>query len=93
MANLRRSNSWFVDATGLLSSDSAQVAQIILTSSGAGDTLLLSDGSTSYDKISLKATAANSSYSFSFSPPIIFQSGIYVETLSAGAKATLVLAS
>jgi hypothetical protein len=95
MANVRNSNTIHVDATGAITGSTeinVKVAYILFTPSAAEDNLVLKDDDNSGDiKFDIRAATAKDTMLFDFSyAPVLFPNGIYVSTLSAGAKATLI---
>lgn len=99
MANVIQSGSAYVDSTGLLYSGRIKVSHIVLTTVGTAEVLRLTDSGTvgspgTLYKIKLTGPAATSSYHFDFSgSPILFNSGIYCETITAGLVVTIVATS
>jgi hypothetical protein len=104
MASIRNANSFYVDAASsgdtpasFVDQQNLRITSISLTSSGAGDSLTLSNlsgtsaGST---KITVKVDAANKTLQLKFiDQPLVFSSGIWVNSISAGATATVVFAA
>lgn len=94
MANTRNGNTWHVDSAGTLTTDkNVKVSHILFTSSGAGDSIVITDASGGNDKITLKQATANDTKQFEFEQsPLVFPNGIHITSLSTGAKAVLVIA-
>ncbi len=92
MANVEIANTWYVDATGQLTTNkNTLVAGIVLTSNGAGDVIILKESSSSGTKVKVAAQAANQTVHLDLSDaPMVFANGIYVDTLTASAVATLI---
>lgn len=95
MANEFNSNTLYIDtaSTAALTRKNIRVSYITFTSSGAGDNLILkdTDGSGAL-KISIKNAVANDTITLSFDEnPLVFPNAIYIDTLTSGATATLVL--
>ena len=94
MANYKQGNIWFVDSTGSLTTEPRQlIASIMFTTDNANDALVLRTSSTASDMISIKAATADNTTQYDFPIPLFFPAGIYVQTISSGAKAMLILAS
>lgn len=93
MANARSGNIIFIDtASSQITSDlNLKIASILFTSSSAGDALELRESSSGSTKVYIKNGTANDTAQFIFETPIVFSQGIYVQTISSGAKAILVL--
>lgn len=93
MANARTGNIIYIDTTSnqITTDLNLKVASILFTSSGAGDALELRESSSGTTKVYIKNATANNTEQFIFETPIVFSQGIYVQTLSSGAKAILVL--
>lgn len=94
MANVRNSNSIYVDtASDLVSSDqNVKLTHVVFSSSAAGDTIKLRDGAVDGPvKLVIKNGLANDTKTHRFDiVPIVFPTGIYVDVLSSGAVATLI---
>lgn len=93
MANVRSSNSWYIDTQHATASDDLIVKNIsvlgaIVTATGASGRLVLSDASSNNLKLDLRVASINGSTSgdsktFDFSnAPIIFPNGVVVSTLT-----------
>jgi hypothetical protein len=95
MANVRNSNSIYVDATGSITTDPIKVTCIIFTPDSANDQLILKNFDNSGDiKISLRSATAKTTLIFDFSSaPIHFPKGVYVSTVTSNATATIVTTS
>jgi hypothetical protein len=94
MANVRLANTVYLDTASTLVVDTinTKVAGIIFTSDNVGDVLELAESSTSGLKLTIKAKDADKTDYYDFSDnKLVFSQGIYVTTLTSGAKATLVL--
>ena len=90
MANVRNSNTYFIDATGSVTAKNIKVVGVIFTASGAAQ-LIVKDVTTGATKLDLKATAANISQHFILDQsPIVFPNGIDVTTVT-NCTATLIL--
>lgn len=95
MANVRNSNSVYVDTTGSLTTDPTKIAYIIFTPDSANDQLILKSFDNSGEiKISLRSATAKTTMIFDFSQsPVHFPKGIYAGTVTTGATATIVTTS
>lgn len=97
MANIRNSNTAYVDSGSSLIVPDANVklAYVIFTSSSAGDSIVLRDGGSSGAlKLKIKNGVATDSRTHRFDAvPMVFPNGIYVDTISSGATATLITTS
>lgn len=94
MANIRNGNTLYIDATGTaLTKTNIIVSQIIFTSSSGGDNLILRDtDGTGALKISIKSNLANNTIQIDLrDTPMSFPNAIHVDTITAGATATLIL--
>lgn len=92
MANVRNSNTIYIDATGTIAATAnAKVTQVIFTSSASGDTMTLRDGSSGSNKITVRNNLATDTKQLDFSQgPIVFPNGIHIQVLSASCTAMLV---
>lgn len=95
MANVRNGNTIYLDSTGAATTANeinVKVAYIIFTPDAANDVLELKDDDTSGDlKFYIRGATAKDSMMFDFSySPLLFPNGIYVSTITAGAKATII---
>lgn len=93
MANAKSSTTWYVDSTGDLDGSdsyvSVNVYSIVLSSTGSGGSMVLTDKQTDAEKIRVNV-AANETIFLRFEDhPINFSGGIGVSTIS-NAVATLI---
>jgi hypothetical protein len=94
VANVRSGNSAYVDTTGSITTDkNTKVVRILFTPDAANDELLLKDGTAGSSKIYLRLATAKKTEVFDLGDGINFPNEIYVSTLTAGAKAVLMLKS
>lgn len=97
MANTRNSNTIYVDTASnqVISDKNVKLAYVAFTSNGAGDSMVLRDGTVSGAiKLNIKNATADDTKLLTFDlRPIVFPNGIYVDTLDTGAVATLVTTS
>jgi len=92
MANVKQGNVWLVDSTGSLTTEPRQkVSDIIYTASGAGDNIVLRASASGPDIITIKNPTANSTMHIPLNTPLFFPQGIYVQTLTSGSKAMVIL--
>lgn len=92
MANVQSSGSYYVDSTGsLTTTKNIRVSQIIFTAAAGNDQMILrTDGVAGPLKIKVRAATANDTMTIPFNPPLIFPAGIYVDTITSGALATII---
>lgn len=92
MANARSGNVIYIDSSGSVTDEKGlRVAHIIFTTSGANDAIEIRDSSSGTTKFYAKHVTANDTKHFSLDTiPIYFANGIYVQSLSSGAKAILI---
>ena len=97
MANARTGNKIFIDSTGAVISGANQpvkIAYILFTPNSTHDELLLRETVNGDDCLYLRLDLAKDTRLFDFSrKPIVFNNGIYVQTLSSGPKAVLITTS
>lgn len=95
MANTRVGNVIHIDSTGSVTTEkSLRVSQILFTTSGAGDSIELRESSTGSTKLTLKGATANHTYPIPlYDSPVHFANGIYVQSISSGAKCMLILSA
>jgi hypothetical protein len=90
MANSILGNKIFIDTTGEVTDLRTKVAVVLFTTSNAGDELLLRETSGGANTFHVKGGIADQTDAYYFEVPIVFNNGIYVQTLSAGATAVLI---
>lgn len=86
MANVRQSNSIFVDTDGEASGSATKVTGILFTQTQRTDTVTIIDGTGDSDpiKMVLLGTADYGTVQLDFSlKPLNFQTGIWIKDLSA----------
>lgn len=95
MANSRSANIIHCDtATAAASTDlNLKVAELLFTTDNANDAFELRETSGGSSKITVKHATADDTKHIQFQTPIVFSQGIYVQSLSAGAKLMIILAS
>ena len=90
MANIRQANSHYVDATGVLVSDSIKLAGVIVTSTAANAVVEIADSAGTTLRLLLDVADSGASQHFDFSQhPLLFPNGIKIKTLT-NAKAMLI---
>jgi hypothetical protein len=91
MANSVQGNKIYIDATGTVADSRTKVAYILFTPGAANDQLILRETSGGSDIFYIRSATANETMRFDFAlAPLVFNNGIYVQTLTSGAKAVLV---
>lgn len=107
MANVRNGTTFYIDAgsvsgttASFIAERGVKVSHIIFTSSNAGDSMALSDidpttgNSGGSNKFSVSNNLATDTIHIDLSDAqAVFPNGIWVDSISAGATATLVLSS
>ena len=93
MANNRLGNVVYIDSTGDTGVNSnTRIVNLIYTSSGAGDQVVLGETSGGPAKIAIKNGVANDTKHLRLEEgPIIFGAGIYVQSISSGSKLMLIV--
>ena len=91
MANARIANKILVDATGVVTENETKVVYILFTANTANDEMVIRETSSGSDCFYVRAATAKDTKYLDFSrAPLVFKNGIYVQTLTSGAKAVLV---
>lgn len=91
VANNRSANKILIDATGVAVEGIVKVAYILFTPNSANDEILIRDTASGDDSFYLRAAVAKDTKYFDFSrAPLVFANGIYIQTLTSGAKAVIV---
>jgi len=92
VANTRQGNKIYVDSAGALITTRAKVSYIFFTPDTANDVLILRETATGMDILKIQGSTAKTTLLFDLvHGPLVFQNGIYVQTITSGATATLVL--
>jgi hypothetical protein len=94
VANTHSGNSIHIDTASNLAYDkvNAKLKAVILTTNAAGDVLVLRESATGADKLTIKNPTDESTFHLDLSQsPMVFKDGIYVQTLTSGAKAMLII--
>lgn len=91
MANARTGNKIFIDSTGSITDSSVKIAYIIFTPNSANDEFLLQETSSGASCLYFRAATAKDTKVYDFSrKPVVFNNGVYVQTLTLGAKAMII---
>lgn len=94
MGNTRLSNKIYIDSTGEVIDTTVKIAAILFTPDAAGDQMVLRETQDGADIFIVRGAVAKDTLMFHFNDiPMVFQNGIYVQTLTSGAKAVLVTTS
>ena len=93
MANDRVGNTIYITTTGVVTTDrNTRVIGIFFTPDSANDQIILRETASSGIKLHLHgATAKQTDFYRMVDMPIIFGNGIYVDTLTSSAVATLIV--
>jgi len=93
MANTRTGNMWYIDtASQQLTSRRIKITHIIFTPDATDDTLVLRDSSSGSNMVKIQGATAKQTQSIPFyDNPLVFENGVYVQTLTSGATATLIV--
>lgn len=91
MANTRIANKILIDSTGSVVDTVVKVAYIIFTPNSANDEMTIRETADGADCFYIRASTAKNTQYFNFSrSPLLFSNGIYIQTLTSGAKAVIV---
>lgn len=91
MANSTTGNKIYIDSTGEITDARTKVAYIMFTPSASNDALILKETSSGSAVLKIQAATAKTTLQYDFSrKPLVFNNGIYVDTLTSGAVVTLV---
>jgi hypothetical protein len=92
VANVRQGNKIFIDSAGVLMTTRAKITYIIFTPDGNNDMLELKETQAGPVILKVQAATANTTVVIDVVHcPLVFQNGIYVESIDSGSCATLVL--
>lgn len=92
--NARVGNKIFIDSTGEVTTSQVKVAYILFTPNSANDELTLRETASGADCFYLRGAVAKQTTIFRLGEaPAVFVNGLYVQTLTSGAKAVLVTTS
>ena len=88
MANTFNGGTIYIDATGASGAEKVKVTYVVFTPDAANDELKITDGNGGAVKFRCRAGTAKNSIMFDFSRrPIVFNSSVYVATLTSSATA------
>jgi hypothetical protein len=91
MANAIRGNKIYIDSTGSVTTTRTKVAHILFTPDAASDQMILRESSSDSDCFIIRGATAKETIHISMEQvPMVFSNGIYVQTLTSGAKAVIV---
>jgi hypothetical protein len=92
VANARIANKIYIDSTGsVLAEGPVRIAYILFTPSAANDQIVLRESASGSDIFFIQEKDAKQTHEYDFSlVPMIFTNGLYVQTLSSGAKAVII---
>lgn len=91
MANTRIGNKILIDSTGSITDVPTKVMYILFTPNTANDELTLRETSSGSDCFYIRGSSAKQTDIYRFEMcPLVFANGIFVQTLTSGAKAVLV---
>lgn len=91
MANARIANKILIDSTGVIVEGPIKVAYVLFTANTANDEILIRETASGADCFHVRAATAKDTKYFDFSrAPLVFSNGIYVQTLTSGAKAVMI---
>lgn len=94
MANATRANKIYVDSTGLASASRTKIAYILFTPAANNDSIVLRETADDVDVLKIAGSVAHQTTLFRLGEvPMVFGNGVYVQSLSSGAVATLVTTS
>lgn len=90
--NVRTGNKIFIDSTGVaVATGPVKVAYILFTPNAANDELLLRETSGGADCFYLRGATGKQTNIYRMAEiPLVFSNGIFVQTLTSGAKVVLV---
>lgn len=94
MANSRTANTIYIDtaANQVVELTNVKVSGILFTGGSPNDAMILKEMSSGPIKLKIQAASADDTKYFDFSQNnLVFSQGIYVDTLSSGAVATLII--
>lgn len=91
MANAQRGNKILIDSTGQVTTSNTKVVHALFTPGSAGDEVVLSEAEGDADIFVIRASAAKNTLHFRFEVrPLLFPNGVYVSSISSGAKLSLI---
>lgn len=94
MANVIRGNKIYIDSTGSVTTQRVKIAYILFTPDAAHDELVLRETASDSDTFYLRQDTAKDTKMYDFSlAPLVFNNGLYIQTLTAGAKCVIITTS
>lgn len=92
MANAQRGNKILIDTAGLVANSTrSKVVYALFTPAAAGDSVVLRESASSADIFVIAGAVAHDTKQFRFDQcPLVFGDGIYVQSITSGAKLLLV---
>lgn len=94
MANSIRGNKIYVDSTGAITTQRVKVVYILFTPDAAHDELVLRETASDANTLYLRQDTAKETKMYDFSlNPLVFNNGLYIQTLTAGAKCVIITTS
>lgn len=91
MANAVTTGKIYIDSTGAVTTNTIKIAYILFTPDAANDQLILRESQNGSNCLSVRAAVAKNTMILDFSrKPLVFTNGLYVQTLTSGATATVV---
>lgn len=94
MANVIRANKILVDTTGLVTSQKTKIAYVLFTPNAANDEFAIRETENDVDIFYIRGATAKQTQIYRFEEvPMVFGNGIWIETLTSGAKAILITTS
>ncbi len=94
MANVTVANKIFIDSTGLASASRTKIAHILFTPNAINDELAISETETGAVCFYVRGSVAKQTTHIRMEVvPAVFGNGIWITTLTSGAKAVLITTS
>ena len=91
MANAITGNKVYVATTGEITTSRTKIAYILFTPDAANDQLVLRETASGANCVSIRGATAKQTALYDFSNcPLVFNNGVYIQTLTSGATATLI---
>lgn len=91
MANAIRGNKIYIDSTGAVSTQRVKVAYVLFCPNNNGDEVALRETSSDVNIFHLHGETAKKPVFLDFSAnPMVFNNGLYVQTLSSGAVCVII---
>jgi hypothetical protein len=91
LANSIQGNKILIDSTGLLTDSRVKIVYVLFTPDAANDELILRETASGSNCFYIRGSTAKNTVMYDFSAtPLVFNNGVYVQTLTANAKVVLV---